>query len=91
MGEHSTWFDFLNNFEGWRRLQVTLEHQLTSNMMLDVSYIGNHGSRLNHHFQTLGVDANMNDPKVLALGASVLQADINSPLAKAAGINPILL
>src|SRR5206468_10207400 len=70
-------------FQNW---SVTLEHQLTSNMILDVSYIGNHGSRLNHHFQTLGVDANMNDPSVLALGASVLQADINSPLAKAAGI-----
>jgi F-type H+-transporting ATPase subunit a len=28
MGEHSTWFDFLNNFEGWRRLQATLEYQL---------------------------------------------------------------
>jgi len=28
MGEHSTWFDFLNNFEGWQRLQATLEHQL---------------------------------------------------------------
>ena len=36
--------------------------------MLDVSYIGNRGTRLNHHFQTLGVDANMNDPSVLALG-----------------------
>ena len=26
----------------------------TSNMMLDVSYIGNHGSRLNHHFADAG-------------------------------------
>ena len=49
--------------------------------MLDVSYIGNRGSRLNHHFQTLGVDANMNDPSVLALGRRVLQSDINSDLA----------
>jgi len=73
----------LPRFQNW---SVTLEHQLTSNMMLDVSYIGNRGTRLNHHWQTLGVDANMNDPKVLALGASVLQADINSPAARAAGI-----
>jgi hypothetical protein len=73
----------LPRFQNW---SLTFEHQVTSNMMLDVSYIGNHGSRLNHHFQTLGVDANMNDPKVLALGANVLQADINSPVAQAAGI-----
>jgi hypothetical protein len=73
----------LPRFQNW---SATLEHQLTSNMMIDVSYIGNHGSRLNHSFQTMGVDANMNDPKVLALGAAVLQSNINSPLAQAAGI-----
>lgn len=28
MGEHSTWFDFLNRLEGWQRLQAALEHQL---------------------------------------------------------------
>jgi F-type H+-transporting ATPase subunit a len=28
MGEHSTWWDFLNNFEGWRNLQLTAEHSL---------------------------------------------------------------
>jgi F-type H+-transporting ATPase subunit a len=28
MGEHSTWFDFLNNFEGWRQLSATLEYWL---------------------------------------------------------------
>src|SRR5258708_26745461 len=28
MGEHSTWFDFLNNLEGWRDLQVWLKYQL---------------------------------------------------------------
>ncbi len=28
MGEHSTWFDFLYNLEGWRRLHAFLEHQL---------------------------------------------------------------
>ena len=54
--------------------------------MLDVSYIGNHGSRLNHHGRTLGVDANMNDPSVLALGTAVLQSNINSDLARNAGI-----
>jgi hypothetical protein len=28
MGEHSSWFDFLNNLEGWRRLHHVLEHYL---------------------------------------------------------------
>ena len=28
MGEHNTWFDFLNRIEGWQRLYSTLEHQL---------------------------------------------------------------
>ena len=57
----------LPRFQNW---SVTYQRQLTDNMMLDVSYIGNRGSRLNHHFQTMGVDANQNDPSVLALGAS---------------------
>jgi len=75
----------LPRFQNW---SVTYQRELTSNMMLDVSYIGNRGSRLNHHWQTLGVDANMNHPDVLRLGTPVLQANINSPAAQAAGIRP---
>jgi len=73
----------LPRFQNW---SITYERQLNRNMMLDVSYIGNHGSRLNHNGRTLGVDANMNDPSVLALGTAVLQSNINSDLAHAAGI-----
>jgi Carboxypeptidase regulatory-like domain len=73
----------LPRFQNW---SVTYQRQLTANMMLDVSYIGNRGSRLNHHWETLGVDANMNHPDVLALGSSLLQSNINSPEARAAGI-----
>lgn len=73
----------LPRFQNW---SLTYQRQLTDNMMLDVSYIGNRGTRLNHHFQTMGVDANMNDPSVLGLGANVLQSNINSPVAQAAGI-----
>jgi carboxypeptidase family protein/TonB-dependent receptor-like protein len=73
----------LPRFQNW---SVTYQRQLTSNMMLDVSYIGNRGSRLNHHFETLGVGANMNDPSVLSLGTAVLQSNINSELARNAGI-----
>lgn len=75
----------LPRFQNW---SATYQRQLTDNMMLDVSYIGNRGTRLNHHWQTLGVDANMNDPRVLALGANVLQSNVNSPVAQAAGIAP---
>ena len=56
----------LPRFQNW---SVTYQRQLTDNMMLGVSYIGNRGTRLAHNAQTLGVDANMNDPSVLALGA----------------------
>ncbi len=75
----------LPRFQNW---SLTYQRQLTDNMMLDVSYIGNRGSRLNHHFNTLGVGANMNDPSVLSLGAAVLQSDINSSAAQAAGVSP---
>ena len=73
----------LPRFQNW---SVTYQRQIAANMMLDVSYIGNRGSRLNHHFETLGVEANMNDPDVLRLGTPVLQSNINSPLAQGAGI-----
>ena len=73
----------LPRFQNW---SVTYQHELTSNMMLDLSYIGNRGSRLNHHWERMGVNANMNDPSVLALGTPVLQADIDSDLARGAGI-----
>ena len=55
----------LPRFQNW---SVTYQRQLTDNMMLDVSYIGNRGSRLNHHFETLGVGANMNDPECAGAG-----------------------
>ena len=41
----------LPRFQNW---SVTYQRQLTDNMMLDVSYIGNHGSRLNRHWRTRG-------------------------------------
>jgi len=34
MGEHSTWFDFLNNFRGWQRVYATAEHHLGRNRLL---------------------------------------------------------
>ena len=73
----------LPRFQNW---SLTFQRRLTKNMMLDVSYIGNKGTRLNHHGQRAGLDYNMNDPAVLGLGAALLNSNINSPAAQAAGI-----
>lgn len=73
----------LPRFQNW---SLTFRRRLAQNMMLDVSYIGNRGSRLNHHAQRAGLDYNMNDPSVLALGATVLNSNINSAAARNAGI-----
>src|SRR5207247_9646622 len=73
----------LPRFQNW---SVTFERRLTKNMMLDVSYIGNHGSRLNHHGQRAGLDDNLNDRRVLSLGAALLNSNINSPAARGANI-----
>ncbi|MDQ6705470.1 MAG: TonB-dependent receptor [Acidobacteriota bacterium] len=73
----------LPRYQNW---SFTVQRQLTGSMVMDVSYIANHGTRLPHNAQFLGVADNMNDPAVLALGTKVLQADINSPEARAAGI-----
>ena len=73
----------LPRFQNW---SLTVKRRLTDNIMLDVSYIGNKGSRLNHHWERNGLAANMNDPAVLALGAALLNSPANSPAAQAAGI-----
>jgi hypothetical protein len=70
----------------WQNWSLTFERRLTKNMMLDVAYIGNKGTRLNHHGQRAGLDFNMNDPRVLSLGAALLNSNINSPAARAANI-----
>ena len=72
-------------YQNW---SLTFQRQVGKDMVIEASYIGNHGTRLPHTPQFLGLGYNMNDPKVLSLGTKVLQADINSPEAKAAGIAP---
>jgi len=73
----------LPRFQNW---SLTFERRLSKNMMLDVSYIGNKGTRLDHHAQRAGLDYNMNDPRVLSLGAALLNSNINSPAAQNAGM-----
>lgn len=71
-------------YQNW---SFTFQRQISKDMVVDVTYIGNKGTRLPHNPQFLGPGYNMNDPKVLALGTRVLQSDINSPEARAAGIS----
>jgi len=70
-------------YQNW---SVTFQRQIGQDMVFDISYIGNKGSRLPHNPQFLGAGYNMNDPKVLSLGTAVLQSDINSATARNAGI-----
>lgn len=70
-------------YQNW---SMTFQHQIGQSMMVDATYNGNKGTRLPHNPQFLGPGYNMNTPAILALGTKVLQADINSPEARAAGI-----
>ena len=73
----------LPRYQNW---SLTYQRQFGETVLVDAAYIGNKGTRLPHNPQFLGPGYNMNDPKVLALGTAVLQSNINSPLAQAAGI-----
>jgi hypothetical protein len=52
----------LPRYQNW---SLTLERELTNNMVLDVSYIANRGTRLTADWQKMGVLANMNPSSVL--------------------------
>jgi hypothetical protein len=73
----------LPRYQNW---SFTVQRQVGEAMLLDLSYIGNHGTRLPHNGQFLGPMQNMNDPKVLSLGTAVLQSQVGSAAANAAGI-----
>jgi hypothetical protein len=70
----------------YQNFSLSVEHEVGNSILLRASYTGNHGTRLPAPAAGLGLLDNMNNPSVLALGAAVLGADINSPLAVAAGI-----
>jgi len=73
----------LPRYQNW---SFTVQRQITDNTLADVSYVANRGTRLPQHPNFLGTGANMNSPDILRLGAAVLQADINSDLARNAGV-----
>jgi len=76
----------LPRYQNW---SLTFERELTRNMRLDVSYIANRGTRLTNNWQSMGIDANMNDPALMAkYGSTLLGSNITSPEAIAAGLTP---
>jgi hypothetical protein len=74
----------LPRYQNW---SVTAERQIASNMVLDISYLGNKGTRLTNGSAYRGLSDNMNNPSVLSYGSALLTADINSAAAQAAGIS----
>lgn len=77
--------DVLPRYQNW---SFTVQHQVSNTMLIDLSYTANHGTRLPANGNLLGLYQNMNNPAILGLGTKVLQSDINSDVAKAAGISP---
>jgi hypothetical protein len=73
----------LPRYQNW---SLTVQRQISENLVADVSYVANRGTRLASHSNFLGPATNMNDPSILALGTTVLQSNINSPVAQAANI-----
>ena len=73
----------LPRFQNW---SLTVQRQLSDNMVLDVAYIGNRGTRLTHHPSSMGMLNNMSHPDVLNYGAAVLNSPINSQAARDAGV-----
>ena len=73
----------LPRYQNW---SLTIQRQISNSILIDASYTANHGTRLPQSGAYLGLPQNMNSPSVLGLGSALLQSDINSPAAKAAGI-----
>ena len=62
---------------------IEFQHQFTSDLILSVAYVGNHGT----HLRTSVAQINNLNPQFFSLG-SALNADINSSTATSLGINP---
>jgi hypothetical protein len=62
-------------YQNW---SVSFQRQLSTNMAIDIAYVGNHGTRLVDGRSSAGVYDNMNPASVLNLGAPVLGATFTS-------------
>lgn len=58
-------------YQNW---SISFQRQLSTNMGIDIAYVGNHGTRLVDGRSSAGVYDNMNPASVLGLGAGVLGA-----------------
>jgi hypothetical protein len=74
------------NLPRYQNASITVEKQIGSNMVVDVTYLRNKGTRLTNGPAYMGIRDNMNNPSVRSLGSALLTSDINSPEAMAAGI-----
>ncbi len=73
----------LPRYQNW---SLTLEHQLTDNLRLDVSYIANRGTRLTADWQKMGVGANMNPSSILSIPNATLTANCSAGANAPGGI-----
>lgn len=74
----------LPRYQNW---SLSYQRQLTDNMMIDIDYVGNHGTRLIAPAAWVGTLANKLDPSVVTTyGATLLTAPADSDQARAAGI-----
>lgn len=66
----------LPRYQNW---SLTWERQITPNLLVDVSYVGNHGTRLTANGQAAGYPLdNMNNPAILTYG-TLLSRNIKDP------------
>ena len=65
-----------------QQYNVTVERQITNSLMVSGAFVGNKGT----HIYDGSMQVNQLSPAYFSLGQAVLQSNINSPLAQAAGI-----
>jgi Carboxypeptidase regulatory-like domain len=70
-------------YQNW---SISFQRQLTSNMAIDIAYVGNHGTRLIDGRSSAGVYDNMNPGSVLALGSALTNGFFSDGVPNAAAI-----
>ena len=77
-GQGPTWVTAnRNNLPRYQNYSLSLERQIGNSMMVRAFYTGNHGTRLPDNAPSLGLQDNMNNPSILAMGATVLGSACN--------------
>jgi hypothetical protein len=72
-GQGPTWVTKNSkNLPRYQNYSLSVEHQFGTSLLVSAAYIGNHGTRLPSNAFTLGLLDNLNNPSVLALGATLL-------------------